>query len=48
MDDDIEAAKAMLADPDISVAQIAYRLGVSITTLHRYIRVARYICFRRA
>jgi hypothetical protein len=28
-DDDIEAAKAMLANPDIGVTQIAHRLGVS-------------------
>ncbi len=32
-DDDIEAAKAMLANPDIPVTQIAQRLGVSPTTL---------------
>ena len=29
MDDDIEAAKAMLTNPDIGVTQIAHRLGVS-------------------
>jgi hypothetical protein len=29
----------MLADADISVVQIAYRLGVSTTTLYRYIPV---------
>ena len=40
-DDDIEAAKAMLANPDIGVAQIAHRLGVSPATLYRYIPVAR-------
>jgi helix-turn-helix resolvase-like protein len=40
-DDDIEAAKAMLANPDISVAQIAHRLGVSPATLYRYIPAAR-------
>jgi hypothetical protein len=28
-DDDIGAAKAMLANPDIGVTQIAHRLGVS-------------------
>jgi hypothetical protein len=28
-DDDIETAKAMLANPDIGVTQIAHRLGVS-------------------
>jgi len=40
-DDDIEAAKAMLANPDIGVAQIAHRLGVSPATLYRYIPAAR-------
>jgi hypothetical protein len=34
-DDDIEAAKAMLANPDIGVTQIAHRLGVSPATLYR-------------
>ena len=37
-DDDIEAAKALLANPDIGVTQIAHRLGVSPATLSRYIR----------
>ena len=41
MDDDIEAAKAMLANPDISVMKIAHRLGVSSATLYRYIPAAR-------
>ena len=36
-DDDIEAAKALLANPDIGVTQIAHRLGVSPETLYRYI-----------
>jgi DNA invertase Pin-like site-specific DNA recombinase len=40
-DDDIEAAKAMLANPDIAVTQIANRLGVSPATLYRYIPAAR-------
>src|SRR6266478_6064460 len=40
-DDDIEAAKAMLANPDIGVTQIANRLGVSPATLYRYIPAAR-------
>jgi DNA invertase Pin-like site-specific DNA recombinase len=34
-DDDIEAAKTMLANPDIGVIQIAHRLGVSPATLYR-------------
>ena len=40
-DDDIEAAKAMLANPDIGVTQIAHRLGVSPATLYRYIPAAQ-------
>jgi DNA invertase Pin-like site-specific DNA recombinase len=40
-DDDIEAAKALLANPDIGVTQIAHRLGVSSATLYRYIPAAR-------
>jgi DNA invertase Pin-like site-specific DNA recombinase len=40
-DDDIEAAKAMLANPDIAVTQIARRLGVSPATLYRHIPAAR-------
>ena len=35
------AAKAMLANPDIGVTQIAHRLGVSPATLYRYIPAAR-------
>ncbi len=35
MEDDIEAAKAMLANPDIGVTQTARRLGVSPATLYR-------------
>ncbi|HEX3417446.1 MAG TPA: helix-turn-helix domain-containing protein, partial [Stellaceae bacterium] len=38
---DIEAAKAMLANPDIGVTQIAHGLGVSPATLYRYIPAAR-------
>jgi transposase-like protein len=40
-DDDVEAAKALLANPDIGVTQIAHRLGVSPATLYRYIPAAR-------
>jgi hypothetical protein len=40
-DTDIEAAKAMLANPDIAVTQIAQRLGISPATLYRYIPAAR-------
>jgi DNA invertase Pin-like site-specific DNA recombinase len=38
---DIEVAKAMLANPDIVVTQIAHRLGVSPSTLYRHIPAAR-------
>ena len=40
-DDDIEAAKAMLANPDIGVTQIAHRLGISPAMLYRHIPAAR-------
>ena len=40
-EEDVEAAKAMLANPDIGVTQIAHRLGVSPATLYRYIPAAR-------
>jgi DNA invertase Pin-like site-specific DNA recombinase len=40
-DDDIEAATAMLANPDIAVTQIAQRLAVSPATLYHYIPAAR-------
>jgi predicted transcriptional regulator YheO len=36
-----EATKALLANPDIGVTQIAHRLGVSPATLYRYIPAAR-------
>jgi DNA-binding MurR/RpiR family transcriptional regulator len=38
--DDIEAAKAMLANPDIGVTQIAHDLGVSPATFCRYTSAA--------
>lgn len=40
-DEDIEAARAMLSNPDIGVASVAKRLGVSLATLYRYIPAAR-------
>jgi len=40
-EEDIEAARTMLANPDIAVTQIAQRLGVSPATLYRYIPAAR-------
>jgi DNA invertase Pin-like site-specific DNA recombinase len=40
-EDDLDVARALLADPDIGVTQIAHRLGVSPATLYRYIPAAR-------
>jgi DNA invertase Pin-like site-specific DNA recombinase len=40
-EDDLEAARALLANPDIGVTQIAQRLGVSPATLYRYMPAAR-------
>jgi DNA invertase Pin-like site-specific DNA recombinase len=40
-EDDLDVARALLANPDISVTQIAHRLGVSPATLYRYIPAAR-------
>jgi DNA invertase Pin-like site-specific DNA recombinase len=40
-EDDLEAARALLANPDIGVTQIAHCLGVSPATLYRYIPAAR-------
>jgi DNA invertase Pin-like site-specific DNA recombinase len=41
IDDDLEAARAMLANPDITVAEVAERMGVSAATLYRYLPAAR-------
>jgi hypothetical protein len=40
--DDLEAARSLLANPEIGVRQVADRLGVSLATatLHRYIPAA--------
>jgi DNA invertase Pin-like site-specific DNA recombinase len=40
-EDDLDVARALLANPDIGVTQIANRLGVSPATLYRYIPSAR-------
>jgi DNA invertase Pin-like site-specific DNA recombinase len=40
-EDDLDVARALLANPDIGVIQIAHRLGVSPATLYRYIPAAR-------
>jgi DNA invertase Pin-like site-specific DNA recombinase len=34
---DIAAAKAMLSDPNITMAEVAETLGVSVSTLHRHL-----------
>ncbi|MBV8739691.1 MAG: Hin recombinase [Alphaproteobacteria bacterium] len=40
-DDDIEAAKVLLANPDSGVTQIVHCVGVSLATLYQYIPAAR-------
>ena len=40
-EDDLDVARALLANRDIGVTQIAHRLGVSPATLYRYIPAAR-------
>ena len=40
-DDDLDAATTLLANPDITVAEIAERVGVSPATLYRYLPAAR-------
>src|SRR5690606_6872361 len=42
-EDDIAAAKAMLKDPEITVAQVAERLGIAASTLYRHIPGGRSI-----
>ena len=40
-DDDLDVARTLLANPDITVAEVADRLGVSPATLYRYLPAAR-------
>jgi len=40
-DDDLDVARTLLANPDITVADIADRIGVSPATLYRYLPSAR-------
>jgi DNA invertase Pin-like site-specific DNA recombinase len=40
-DDDLDVARTLLVNPDITVAEIADRLGVSPATLYRYLPAAR-------
>ena len=39
--DDLKAARAMLADPSIKVAEVARRMGVSVATIYKYLPAAR-------
>lgn len=41
LDDDLDIARTLLANPDITVADVANRLGVSPATLYRYLPAAR-------
>jgi len=40
-EDDLDVARTLLANPDITVSEIAERIGVSSATLYRYIPTAR-------
>jgi DNA invertase Pin-like site-specific DNA recombinase len=40
-EDDLGVARTLLANPDITVGDIAERLGISPATLHRYLPGAR-------
>ena len=40
-DRDLQVAKALLKDPAITVAEVAKRLGVSISTLYNHLPAAR-------
>ena len=46
-DPDIAAAKALLADPDITTREVAKRLGVSVSTLYKHIPAARATVTRK-
>jgi len=39
---DLKQARALLADPDITVEEVARRLGVGPSTLYRYLPAARH------
>ena len=46
-DSDLKAAKAMLADDDFTVDEVAQRMGVSPATLYRYLPAPRATITRR-
>ncbi|HGJ5897271.1 helix-turn-helix domain-containing protein [Arsenophonus apicola] len=39
---DLKEARALLTDPDITVEDVARRLGVGSSTLYRYLPAARH------
>lgn len=46
-DDDLDAARALLADPSITTTEVAKRLGVSVSTLYKHIPAARAVVTRQ-
>jgi len=42
-DNDLKQARALLTDPEITVEDIARRIGVGPSTLYRYLPAARQI-----
>jgi DNA invertase Pin-like site-specific DNA recombinase len=44
--EDIEVAKALLADPSITSKKVAERLGISVSTLYKHIPAARAVITR--
>jgi DNA invertase Pin-like site-specific DNA recombinase len=40
-EDDLDVARTLLANPDITITDVADRLGVSSATLYRYLPAAR-------
>jgi DNA invertase Pin-like site-specific DNA recombinase len=46
-EDDLDIARTLLANPDITVADVAGRIGVSPATLYRYLPAARAANVRR-
>ena len=46
-EDDLAAARAMLADQSITTKEVAKRLGVSVSTLYKHIPAARAVVTRQ-